>query len=70
MFIGDTQVSIASLKPVHLSSSPWPSLLILLGACVLIVGLWYLARTPLPLNVEDGEPAESVLEEPPDKAGG
>jgi hypothetical protein len=68
VFIGDTQVGIASLKPMHLSSSPWPSVLILMGACVLFVGLWFLTQPPAPVIWETDEPAASVHQEPPGKA--
>ncbi len=70
VFIGDTQASISSLKPVHLSSSPWPSLLILLGASMLLVGLWFLTQPPAPVTWENDESAASERAEPPGKAEG
>jgi|GEM_PF-2634109 len=49
VYVGETRVGVGSLKAVHLSSSPWPAVLILLGASMLVVGLWFLTQPPAPV---------------------
>lgn len=73
VFVGDTQVSIGSLRPVHLSSKPWPSLLILAGAASVACGLWFLTQTPRVVNEDESasiatEDTLGNVESPPGNA--
>jgi hypothetical protein len=70
VYIGEMQVGVGSLKPMHISSSPWPSVLILLGASVLLVGMWFLTCPPEPVTCEANEPISTEREAPPGEAGG
>lgn len=77
IFVGETQISIGSLRPMYLSSKPWPSLLILAGVGAIVCGLWFLAQSPRAPVIDAGDsaviaPEDSLgnAQEPPGKAEG